>query len=59
MSGGTLTAYGKYLALPIHESAVCPACGSTGVTLRADECDCHACAFRWRWPLVAMDLGLD
>lgn len=45
--------------LPIHETAVCPECGHAGVTLRGDLCDCHACNYRWRWPLVAMDLGLD
>lgn len=45
--------------LPVHETAVCPQCGWAGVTLRGEEADCHRCDFRWRWPLVAMDMGLD
>lgn len=45
--------------LPIHETAVCPRCDWAGVTLRGDLCDCHRCDYRWRWPLVALDMGLD
>lgn len=45
--------------LPIHETAVCPRCGWAGVTLRGEECDCHRCDYRWRWPLIALDLGPD
>lgn len=49
----------EYLALPVHETAVCPECGHTGVTIRGELADCHRCDYRWRWPLVAVDIGLD
>lgn len=43
--------------LPEHETAVCPKCGWAGVTMRGEECDCHQCDYRWRWPFSPM--GLD
>ncbi len=43
--------------LPEHETAMCPKCGWAGVTMRGDECDCHQCDYRWRWPFSPM--GLD
>jgi hypothetical protein len=46
-------------ALPVHETAVCPKCNWAGVTIRGEQLDCHQCDYRWRWPYVAMDLGLD
>ena len=36
--------------LPVHESVTCPRCGHTGVTLRQDHADCHACAYEWIYP---------
>lgn len=56
--------WGEYCAsigvgLPVHETAVCPQCGWSGVTLRGDRCECHRaeCRYVWRWPFAEM--GLD
>ncbi len=47
----------KSAPLPVHDSVTCPNCGHTGVTLRGEECDCHACDYRWIWPYPPQVLG--
>jgi len=44
----------EYLALPVHHDCVCPECGSGGVAIRGEVCQCR-CGMRWRWPAMGMD----
>lgn len=50
------TTLDEYLALPEHETAVCPRCDGTGVMMHRDLCRCAACGYRWRWPAA---VGMD
>lgn len=42
-----------FVALPVHETAVCPECTSSA-SITGEVCRCR-CGYIWRWPSMGLD----
>ena len=49
------TTLDDWLALPEHETVICPECNHTGVMIHGDVCRCVRCGHGWRWPGMGLD----